>query len=74
MMRTLASAVILSLAIATGAAFAETAQPGAPGAAPTDKQAISKACSAQADAQKLHGKDRKKFRRECRRRGGKSAT
>ena len=30
-----------------------------------DKQAKSKACSAQADAKGLHGKERKKFREEC---------
>lgn len=30
-----------------------------------ERQAKSKECSAQADAQKLHGKARKKFRSEC---------
>lgn len=29
------------------------------------KKAKSKACSDQADAKKLHGKERKKFREEC---------
>ena len=29
------------------------------------KQAISKKCSADADAKGLHGKDRKKFREQC---------
>jgi hypothetical protein len=35
------------------------------------KKAISKACSEQADAKGLHGKQRKKFRSECRRKGAK---
>ena len=35
------------------------------------KAAISKACSAQADAKNLHGKERKNFRAECMRSGGK---
>ena len=44
-----------------------------PAAKPTsaEKAAISKACSEQADAKSLHGKARKKFRAECKRRGGK---
>jgi putative tryptophan/tyrosine transport system substrate-binding protein len=37
---------------------------------PADKQAISKACSDQANAKGLHGKARKKFRSECKKRGG----
>lgn len=79
MIRTMASAVVLSLAIAAGAAFAQTPAPaappgGTPSAAPMDKAAISKACSDQATAQGLHGKARKKFRRECRRRGGQPAN
>jgi hypothetical protein len=36
------------------------------------KTAISKACSAQADAKGLHGKERHKFRAECKKNGGKS--
>lgn len=38
-----------------------------------DKAAISKACSEQADAKGLHGKERKKFRTECKRKGGKTS-
>lgn len=30
-----------------------------------DKDAVSKKCSADADAKGLHGKERKKFREEC---------
>jgi hypothetical protein len=37
-----------------------------------DKEAISKACSDQANAKGLHGKVRKKFRSECKRAGGKA--
>ena len=40
--------------------------------APTDKKAVSKACSAQADAKGLHGKERKKFRNDCKKNGGKA--
>ncbi|BAV51698.1 hypothetical protein MLTONO_6796 [Mesorhizobium loti] len=35
------------------------------------KTAISKQCSALADAQKLHGKAREKFRADCKKNGGK---
>jgi hypothetical protein len=41
------------------------AQPSAPG-----KRAISLSCSQQADAKHLHGKARKAFRSQCKRRGG----
>ena len=37
------------------------------------KAAISKACSEQADARNLHGKERKNFRAECIRSGGGSS-
>lgn len=33
---------------------------------------VSKACSAQADAKGLHGKERSKFRSQCKKNGGKS--
>jgi hypothetical protein len=61
-------AAILSLAIATFGASAQNPSPSA--ASPADKYAISKACSDQADAKGLHGKARKKFRSDCKRRGG----
>jgi hypothetical protein len=66
--------VILSLAIATGAALAQTSPTTTPATSPADKAAISKACSDQANAQNLHGKARKTFRAACKRRGGKPAT
>jgi hypothetical protein len=73
-----ATAVALSLLFA-GAAFAQTATTPAP-AGPAAKTvpakmapakakpghtAASVECSAQADAKGLHGKERKKFRSEC---------
>jgi hypothetical protein len=59
------AAAMLSFAIAAaGNVSAQT-----PSAA--DKAAISKACSDQANAKGLHGKARKKFRAECKRRGGR---
>jgi invasion protein IalB len=82
-MRTIFSALVLSLALGVGTVFAQTttapaptpaptAQPAAPAAAsPADKKAISKSCTDQANAKGLHGKARKKFRSECKRAGGK---
>ena len=69
------AAMLISLAIGTGAAFAEDTAPPAKTTAPkmstTDKKAISKACSEQATAKGLHGKARKEFRSACKQRGGK---
>jgi hypothetical protein len=61
-----------------GSAFAQTPAPATPAApapaakmAPADKKApavhsaASVECSKEADAKGLHGKDRKKFRSEC---------
>ncbi len=70
-MKMLGSVVLLSLAIGMGTAFAQD-KPAAPPAAAMDKKAISKACSDQADAKGLHGKERKKFRSECKHHGGKA--
>lgn len=69
-----------------GSAFAQTAAPATP-ATPSAKTAPAKAetpkaakpertaasleCSKQADAKGLHGKERKKFRSECKKDGGK---
>jgi hypothetical protein len=71
-MKTFGSIVLLSLAIGMGTAFAQD-KPAAPPAAAMDKKAISKACSDQADAKGLHGKERKKFRFECKHHGGKAS-
>ena len=73
------AAIVLSLAIGLGPAWAQQDQqppPAAP-AAKTPKtqqtpeqKAISKKCSDLANAKNLHGKERKKFRAECKRKGG----
>jgi psiF repeat-containing protein len=72
-MRSLVTATLLSLVIGAGAALAQTPAPK-PAAKPADpaKAAISKECSTQADAKGLHGKERKKFRSECKLKGGKT--
>jgi len=64
------TAIVLSLAIGMGTAWAQdAAAPSKMGAA--DRKAISKSCSDQANAKGLHGKERKKFRSECKHHGGK---
>ena len=73
---TVVAAIVFSLAIGAGAAFAQNPPPaaGQPAAAPAagmDKKAISKACTDQANAKGLHGKERKKFRSDCKKNGGK---
>jgi hypothetical protein len=73
-MKLVISAALLSLVIGAGTAFAQTSTPApAPAAASaggTDKKAISKSCSDQANAKGLHGKERKKFRSDCKHHGG----
>jgi hypothetical protein len=67
------AAILLSLAIGWGPAWAQD-QPAAKPAKTemsAEKKAISKACSDQANAKGLHGKERKKFRAECKHKGGK---
>jgi hypothetical protein len=71
---TVVAAIVFSLVIGGGAAFAQNPPPAADQAAgggAMDKKAISKACSDQATAKGLHGKARKKFRAECKLKGGK---
>jgi psiF repeat len=71
----LVSATLLPLVIGLGTAFAQ-APPGQSSSAAkmskADKEAISKACSEQANAQGLHGKARKTFRSKCKRTRGKA--
>lgn len=69
--KTLTTSVVAGV-LMMGAAFAQTPAPAtAPPAAPAatapamDKQAISKACSAEADKQLLKGKARKTYRSKC---------
>ena len=72
---TRAAAIALASLLLTGSAFAQTAAP-APAAktapapkvepkAPVVHTAESLECSKEADAKGLHGKERKKFRSEC---------
>jgi len=78
---TLATLAITGI-MGLGGAMAQTPAPAAPvtapaatapdASAPVDKKAISKECSAQADAKGLHGKERHKFRSDCRKNGGKA--
>lgn len=77
---TLLASVVVAGFVATGA-LAQTATPSpstppaattAPAKAKTPQTAVSQACSAQADAKGLHGKDRKKFRQSCKKSGGKA--
>ncbi len=80
-MKLVISAALLFLAIGAGPALAQTSTPApapaasAPAAAPaaSDKKAISKSCSDQANAKGLHGKARKKFRSDCKHNGGKAS-
>ncbi|MCK1716242.1 PsiF family protein [Bradyrhizobium sp. 141] len=67
------AAIALASLLASGAAFAQTAAPAtkpdaaaiADRKAPKERSAESLECSKQADAKGLKGKERKKFRREC---------
>jgi psiF repeat len=72
---TVAAAIVFSLVIGGAPAFAQNPPPAAAdqaaGGATMDKKAISKACSDQANAKNLHGKARKKFRAQCKLKGGK---
>jgi psiF repeat len=69
---TVVVAIFFLLAIGAGAALGQNPPPAAHQAAAgaTNKQAISKACSDLANAKNLHGKERKKFRAKCKRKGG----
>jgi psiF repeat len=74
-MKPLLTALLLSFTIGTATAFAQA--PTAPAAPPAkmsadEKKAASKACTEQANAKGLHGKERKKFRAACIKSGGKS--
>lgn len=75
-----ATATAVASLLLMGAASAQTAAPAkteAPKAAPAEKKAekprtaASLECSKEADAKGLHGKERKKFRSECKAGGDK---
>jgi hypothetical protein len=81
-MMTLSSRVAMTAAaslLLMSSAFAQTAAP-APAAAPAAKKApmahtaASVECSKEADAKGLHGKERKKFRSECKMNAKKGAA
>ncbi len=62
--------LIAPLALGTG--FAQTTTPSAPSKSDSTKSTAAKPrsatsleCSKRADAQKLHGKERRKFRADC---------
>jgi len=62
-----AAATAFASLLLMGSAFAETAAPAAKSdtKAPMVHSAASLECSKEADAKGLHGKERKKFRSEC---------
>jgi hypothetical protein len=70
-----ATATALAALLLTGSAFAQTTAPAAKDATKTEakapatdkkqRSAESLECSKEADAKGLHGKERKKFRSEC---------
>ena len=66
-----AISALLALTIGTGAAFAQAPAAAPAKMTPDEKQAISKSCSDQANTKGLHGKERKKFRSECKHNAGK---
>jgi hypothetical protein len=57
--------------IGSSAAFAQATPPAKSNDA--EKKAIAKTCSDQATAKGLHGKERRAFRSECKKNGGKPA-
>jgi len=67
----IAFSALLALMIGVGAAFAQAPATAPAKKTPEEKQAISKSCSDQANAKGLHGKERKKFRSECKHNAGK---
>jgi hypothetical protein len=73
-MKTVFCTALLAFSLGLGSAFAQTpaAPSGTQAKGDADKQAISKACSDQANAKGLHGKERKTFRSACKKNGGKA--
>ena len=75
----LAAATAIASSLLIGSAFAQATAPAKPSATKTEakapetaaekkaRSAISLECSRQADEKKLKGKERKKFRSECKR-------
>ena len=76
-MKTVICTALLALSLGLGTAFAQAPAPATPptgtqAKSDADKKAISKACSDQANAKGLHGKERKTFRSACKKNGGKA--
>ncbi len=85
-MTTFASRLLVAAAASlmlAGSAFAQTTAPATPSAktapakmeapkAKPERTAASLECSKQADAKGLHGKERKKFRSDCKKTAGKA--
>jgi hypothetical protein len=76
MMRIFIFAALVALGLDMGGAFAQAPAPAPQPAAPaktsaSNKMAISKSCTDQANAKGLHGRARKKFRSACKKAGGK---
>lgn len=70
----LATAATCALSLGLGAALLAAGDGHAAAATKKERTALSKECSAKADAQKLHGKERRVFRSKCKREGAKPAT
>jgi hypothetical protein len=68
---TLVSAIALGVFVSSSAFALDAAAPANDAAA---KAAKSAECSKQADAKGLHGKERKKFRSECKKNGGNAPS
>jgi len=72
---TVFAALLLSLTIGAAPVSAEdtssAAKPPSSQTSAADKKAVAKSCTDQANAKSLHGKARKKFRSECKKKGGK---
>jgi hypothetical protein len=79
-------ATAVAACLLAGPAFAQSTAPAtapatkmapatktAPAKAKPERTAVSLECSKQADAKKLHGEERKKFRSACKKNGGKSS-
>jgi len=75
-MKVFVCTALVAFSLGLGNAFAQAPAPAAPSGtqakSDADKQAISKACSDQANAKGLHGKERKTFRSACKKNGGKA--
>ncbi|MGB9391909.1 MAG: PsiF family protein [Xanthobacteraceae bacterium] len=69
-MRIILGSALLCAAIGMGTAWAQTSAPSP--MSQDQKKTISKSCSDQANAKGLHGEQRRKFRSECKKAGGKS--